>query len=213
MHAVLKETKIMIWDEAPMQHHYGPEAVDRTLRDLFRKEGEDIEDIPLFGGITVLFVGDFRQTLPVVPRGTRVQIVNTSLCKSRLWRHIKVLHLTQNMCLDRTPESDQFAQWLLKVGTGSDLTPDKSIELPPNMGLPHNDVQTLVDTIYPGIDQGNMSDQFFLKCTILSPKNDAVDQLNHLILDRFPGQETILMGVDKVNKDTSHAYPRVSQLP
>src|SRR5882762_10044537 len=75
------------------------------------------------------------------------------------------------------------------------------------MCLPHNDVQTLVDTIYPGIDQGNMSDQFFLERTILSPKNDAVDQLNHLILDRFPGQETILMGIDRVNKDTSHVYP------
>jgi hypothetical protein len=35
-----------------MQHHYGPEAVDQTLRDLFKKEGEDIEDVPLFGGIS-----------------------------------------------------------------------------------------------------------------------------------------------------------------
>jgi hypothetical protein len=24
MHDVLKDTKLIIWDEAPMQHHYGP---------------------------------------------------------------------------------------------------------------------------------------------------------------------------------------------
>jgi len=79
MHAVLKETQIIIWDEAPMQHHYGPEAIDHTLKYLFKKKDEDIEDVPLFGGINVLFVSDFRQTLPVVPKGSRGQIVNASL--------------------------------------------------------------------------------------------------------------------------------------
>ena len=35
LHEVLKLTKLIIWDEAPMQHRYGPEASDHTLRDLF----------------------------------------------------------------------------------------------------------------------------------------------------------------------------------
>ena len=38
------------------------EAVDRTLRDI-----TDCPHIP-FGGLVVVFGGDFRQTLPVVPR-------------------------------------------------------------------------------------------------------------------------------------------------
>src|SRR6202042_753722 len=114
MHGVLKETKLIIWDEAPMQHRHGPEAVDQTIQDL-------LENNRLFGGITVLFVGDFRQTLPVVPRGSRAQIVDASLRRSRLWQHVEVLHLKQNMCLDRTPESEAFAEWLLKVSAGSDL--------------------------------------------------------------------------------------------
>ena len=190
-----------------MQHRYGPEAVDYTIRDLFRQNGQDIEDVPLFGGITVMFAGDFRQTLPVVPGGSRVQIVNASLCKSRLWRHIEVLHLTQNMRLDRTPQSDAFAQWLLKVGAGSDLPPDKSIPLPQNMRLPQNNIQDLLNTIYPGIDQGNMDDQFFLERTILSSKNDTVDQLNQSILDIFPGEQSIHMSMDKVKSDNAHIYP------
>ena len=148
-------------------------------------DGQDINQVSSLGGITFLFVGDFRQTLPVVPRGSRAHIVNASLRKSRIWRHVEVLRRTQNMCLDNTPESNNFAQWLLKVGAGSHLPPDKSILLPPNMCLPQNNIEGLVNAIYPGIDQGNMSDQFFLEHTILSSKNDTVDQLNQIILDRY----------------------------
>jgi len=73
MHGILKETKLIIWDEAPMQHRYGPEAVDQTIQDLLENHDS------LFGGITILFVGDFRQTLPVIPRGSRAQIVDACL--------------------------------------------------------------------------------------------------------------------------------------
>ena len=53
------------------------------------------------------------------------------------------------------------------------------------MSLPHNDIEELISAIYPDINQGNLDDQFFLKRTILSSKNDTVDQLNQLILDRY----------------------------
>ena len=198
MDGVLHETKIIIWDEAPMQHRYGPEAVDKTIRDLLKDPDQSVEDVPLFGGITVLFLGDFRQTLPVVPKGSRSQIVDASLRRSRLWEHIEVLHLKKNMRLEQTPESVAFAEWLLKVGAGSDLTPDKTIELPNNMRLPQNDVNSLVNAIYPDIDQPGREDKFFLERTILSATNDKVDHLNHVILDTFPGEETVLMSADKV---------------
>ena len=61
--AVLHETAIIIWDEVPMQHRHTIEAVERTLRDILGN------NLP-FGGITMLFGGDFRQTLPVVPQLT-----------------------------------------------------------------------------------------------------------------------------------------------
>jgi len=59
---VLKKTKVIIWDEVPMQHKYAIDSVDQSLRDLLKRP-----DAP-FGGITVVFSGDFQQTLPVVPR-------------------------------------------------------------------------------------------------------------------------------------------------
>jgi len=52
MHGVLKETKLIIWDEAPMQHRYGPEAVNRTIQDLLNNKDDVNEKDRLFGGIT-----------------------------------------------------------------------------------------------------------------------------------------------------------------
>ena len=46
------ETKIIVWDEAPMNHKFQLEALDRTLRDITGKD-------EAFGGKILLFSGDF----------------------------------------------------------------------------------------------------------------------------------------------------------
>ena len=187
---VLKQTGIIIWDEVPMQHKFAVEALDRTLRDVL-----DI-DKP-FGGITVLFGGDFRQTLPVVPRGSRHQILNASLRNSRLWRHVKMFFLKKNMRLDQTPESELFAQYLLKVGAGKNSNPDGTVTLYPEMRC-GDTVDSLIDAIYPGIVQGEKPDDYFKNRTLLSCKNDDVDDLNSDILARFPAEEKVLRSADSV---------------
>ncbi|KNZ73539.1 hypothetical protein J132_01347, partial [Termitomyces sp. J132] len=53
------QTKVFIWDEVPMQHKNAIESVDQGFRDILEK------DVP-FGGVTVVFGGNFRQTLPVI---------------------------------------------------------------------------------------------------------------------------------------------------
>ncbi|CAJ2634937.1 unnamed protein product [Trifolium pratense] len=65
---LLKQTKLIIWDEAPMAHRFTFEALERTLRDVMSsyKNSDTI-----FGGKVIVFGGDFRQILPVVPRGSR----------------------------------------------------------------------------------------------------------------------------------------------
>ena len=47
-----------------MQDKYCQEAVDLTMRDI------KSSDLP-FGGVTVVFGGDFQQILPVVSKGAR----------------------------------------------------------------------------------------------------------------------------------------------
>lgn len=55
-----------------MANKTGMEALDRTLRDLK-------DDQPPMGGIIVMFAGDFRQILTVVPRGTKSDEINACL--------------------------------------------------------------------------------------------------------------------------------------
>ena len=51
-------------------------------------------------GKVVFFGGDFRHILPVVPKGSRQDIVYASLSSSRLiWSHCQILKLTKNMRL------------------------------------------------------------------------------------------------------------------
>ena len=78
---VIRDTSAIIVDEAPMTHKSAYEAIDKTLQDIRGNKKP-------MGGIPTLFCGDFRQILPVVKNGTRANIVNSSLKKSYLWRHI-----------------------------------------------------------------------------------------------------------------------------
>ncbi|TFK81273.1 hypothetical protein K466DRAFT_460375, partial [Polyporus arcularius HHB13444] len=55
-------------DEIVMQHRYAAEAVDHMCHDICNN------DRP-FGRITVVFGGNFKQMLPVLPKGSREEII------------------------------------------------------------------------------------------------------------------------------------------
>ncbi|GJY75876.1 ATP-dependent DNA helicase PIF1-like protein [Tanacetum coccineum] len=101
--AMLEKCKLIIWEEAPMANKHCFEVLDRSLRDILRKN---------------------RQVLPVIPKGSRQDIVSASLKQSYLWDHCKVLKLTKNMRLtvgarpEDVTEIREFAEWKLKVRDG-----------------------------------------------------------------------------------------------
>ncbi len=111
------------------------------------------------------------------------------------------------MRLDRTPESDAFAQWLLEVGSGHGLGPEKTVELPANMRLQQNNLAGMVQAIYPGIEDGNKPDHFFLERALLTCKNDMVQEINQYVLDKFPGPQSVVHSADKVADREEQQYP------
>ncbi|KAL5176912.1 ATP-dependent DNA helicase pif1 [Glycine soja] len=58
---LLKVTKLIVWDEAPMCHKFAFEALDKSLKEIMQN------NLP-FGGKIMVFGGDFRQILPIVPK-------------------------------------------------------------------------------------------------------------------------------------------------
>ena len=63
------------------------EALDRTIRHLRNNQ-------ILLGGAMILLAGDFRQTLPVIPRSTAADEINACLKASVLWRSVNNIKLT-----------------------------------------------------------------------------------------------------------------------
>ena len=194
LHQLLQRTSLIICDEIPMLHRHILECLDRTLRDLMEVDHH-------FGGITMLFGGDFRQTLPVVPHGSREQIVGATFCRSELWRHLRIFHLRTNMRLGQDPDSDAFAQWLLQIGARQDTGVDGTVTLPQHMRCGNNDIESLINALYSDLlipDHPPLPDSYFLDRTILSSKNDDVDQINSSILDLFPGDKAIFTSADSI---------------
>ncbi|KAF1881965.1 hypothetical protein Lal_00038609 [Lupinus albus] len=81
---LLKQTKLIIWDEAPIAHKFCFEALDRRLTDLMGK--------------VVIIGGDFTQILLVVPIEYHSDIVHATINSSYLWHQCRILSLTKNMC-------------------------------------------------------------------------------------------------------------------
>jgi ATP-dependent DNA helicase PIF1 len=50
-----------------------------------------------FGGNVMVFGGDFRQVLPIVPQNTRAQIMDATLLRSYIWKDVRKICLTRNM--------------------------------------------------------------------------------------------------------------------
>ncbi|KAH1241604.1 ATP-dependent DNA helicase pif1 [Glycine max] len=78
---LLNQTSLIIWDEAPMTHKLCFEALDHSLRDIIKHNSKDNK---IFGVKVMVFGGDFRQILPVIPRGSRSDIVNATINSSYL---------------------------------------------------------------------------------------------------------------------------------
>ncbi|XP_004531091.2 uncharacterized protein LOC101454283 [Ceratitis capitata] len=69
---------------------------------------------------TLLDGGDFRQTLPVIPRSTYADEINAYLKSSQLWRNVEKLQLKISMRVQmlQDPSAETFSKQLLDIGNG-----------------------------------------------------------------------------------------------
>ena len=211
---LLRQVKFIVWDEVFMVHRHGFEAVARLMRHL-RTKGT------LMGGCTLLILGDLRQTLPVLPRASRQQIVNACLTRSYVWKCFNKITLTKNMrvlsieSVEDRKELENFCDYLIKMGDGSLKTDDTgAIPIPKRFLLPPNDPQGLLEWVYGDRPEPlpvfgscplhiynklrEKNAEYYSDKAILCPKNIDVDQLNEQILKTLPGEENVYLSADKI---------------
>ena len=167
----LKSLAVIFIDEASMIPINALNAIDRMLRDITGSNAP-------FGGKLLVFAGDFRQTLPIIPRGNPATIIESCINRSSLWPSIRKFRLAQNMRAN--PDEVEFCEWLVKLGdnelqSSHPYSINGQFDIPPRCNVSGN----IVNDIYPDfrIDRSN--------CIILTTKNADTHIMNRDVLEKF----------------------------
>ena len=196
----IRSAALILFDEAPMASKYTIEAIDLTLQDIFQCGRP-------FGGLAVLLGGDFRQTLPVVPNGSRPEIVDLTLKSSYLWSYFYCIHLRTNM---RT-HNLQWNEDLLRIGDGTYPVNDTGLIRMPRECNVVNSISELMENVYPGLlgmymeanlgvgaSTGllNQLTEFLMDRVILTPTNAVARSINDRIVGDLPGEQVEHLSAD-----------------
>ena len=201
---LFNQAKLLIIDEVSMGHRHWYEAVDRTLQDVQKKPG-----IP-FGGLTVLFSGDWKQILPVVKHGGRIETVDACLKQSYIWQHVTELTLSKNMRLEANHENQEFASYLIDLGNGrlpifKELG-DFKVKIPNELLHSSDDLSSLCAFVFESIAENFQNPSWLCSRAIIASTNDHVDQINSLMMEKFPGEQRVYKSCDVVTEN-EHQYP------
>ncbi|GFX87564.1 ATP-dependent DNA helicase [Trichonephila clavipes] len=181
---MLRECKLLVWDESTMSHKKAIEALNPTLQDL-----RDSTDI--MGGMVVLLAGDFRQTLPVIQRGTPADEIQACIKSSNVWSRVEKLSLKTNMRvhLHNDVDSGLNAEMLLKIGDGClEVDAESYISLSREFCSLVENYMDLIAHVFPELQQHLCCDQWLCARAILAPKNEVVSRINTDILKEVQGE-------------------------
>jgi len=232
--ALLQAAALIVWDEAVMMHRHVFEVVNRSLQDIMAVINPTFKFLP-FGGLVVVFGGDFRQILPVVPRGTRGDVIAAALNRSSIWQHVRVFKLHTNMRVQRllaqggahaqadATRQQAFANYLQRVGEGTEhvypFVGEDSILILHDMSCNGPTVADLIEEVYgtlSSIVEYAARSIYIIECAIFTPLNEDVDALNKLINDKYaftkhdgsPAQHRVYYSADSVVHGEQHGiYP------
>lgn len=175
----LHSIDVIIWDEASMIHSIALEAINKILQDIMNNASP-------FGGKTVILGGDFRQLLPVVPRGTKSEILQACIKSTSLFAHFKTLPLTTNM----RSTDENYSKWLLDVGNGKIQDVDISAFKTTNIHNIFNNIQNEEERI-----------NTVILCTL---NKDAL-AANNTILDRLAGDKRTYESIDELHSNNNES--------
>ncbi len=156
----LKSAAVILWDECSMIHQHVADTVDRSLRDI-------MNDSRPFGGKVIVFMGDFKQLLPVVRHGRGHDF---TIQKCSWWSQVQVITFTVNW---RAVQHPEFSAFLEQVGNG----------IVENVKVPHDriidDYSSMINAVY-GIT-------FDCKNQILALTLETCAVVNKMCIDRLDG--------------------------
>ncbi|KAL6219765.1 hypothetical protein ACLB2K_007524 [Fragaria x ananassa] len=110
----------------------------------------------------------------------------------------------------RSINDHQFAEFLLRVGDGSEqVINDEKIRLPECMVIPwegEQSINKIIDDVFPNLGDHVNDARYMVDRALITPLNDDVDMLNEKIIRMFPGEEITVYSFDSVEDDTRNLY-------
>ena len=209
----LASASVIMVDEITMMNKHGLRIMDSLLRKLTSSN-------ELFGGKVIIFGGDFRQLLPVVPGGKREHIIAECVISSPLWKHFEVITLSQNM---RAQGDTGYSDWLLKLGTGSHDRPmptdpcfveipiEMVLQIPPpppppargnivNLNEMPHELKTMINKVF-GQDISALTPEQLASRAILASTVKQVTKVNDFIIGSLAGEAKTYLSADRVISD------------
>ena len=189
---LLRDARLIVWDEAPTAPKAALVAVDQLLRDLMGRP-----DLP-FGGKPVVLGGDFRQIPPILRRVDERAVKSFTLRAMPWWagQHVARFALTRNM---RAREDPSYARFLGEVGDGTlphsacdvrgKLLHPRAIRLPDDVAAPLSwKPCDLLAWVYGGYESVAPADwsRFYEKRAVVTPTNAAASELNDTMMQGLP---------------------------
>ncbi|XP_019184265.1 PREDICTED: ATP-dependent DNA helicase PIF1-like [Ipomoea nil] len=177
------------------------------MRDILRFDNPST-NFP-FGGKTVVLGGDFRQILPVIPKGTMQDIVGSSINSSYLWSHCKVLRLTQNLRLQSVGSTVErinlaaFANWIAAIGDGQVGGPNDGhakVEIPQEHVLKTNSdpIRAIVENTFPRFSEHQHDGNYLIGRAILALTLEVVDEVNEYMRNMNAAESQTYFSSDSV---------------
>ena len=167
--AAIRQTSLIIYDECSMVHSDIADTVDRSLRDVMHDDRH-------FGGKAVLFMGDFKQLLPVVRYGSGH---NCTIQRCKWWPSLQLLAFTKNWRAACNPD---YTAFLEEVGNGR-----MEIITPPPEGRVSSYTE-LIDAVYGTTWESTHQ--------ILALTLETCAAVNDLCFDKLPGDLTSMPASD-----------------
>ncbi|CAA0814777.1 PIF1 helicase [Striga hermonthica] len=164
-----------------------------------------------FGGKTIVFGGDFRQILPVIPKGSHQDIVNAIINTSSIWKDSIVLRLTKYMLLQNISDSDErdelasFVDWIASIrdGTlGGSNDGCASIDILDDIILDPSDdpVATIMESIYPMFKNSTEDPSYLKDKVILAPSLEVVECISQYMSEMNSADVHTYLSSDSASK-------------
>ncbi|KAK9740767.1 hypothetical protein RND81_03G058500 [Saponaria officinalis] len=172
-----------------MDHTFAFEALDRTMRDLIGFKNSEATS-KIFGGKVVLLGGDFRQVLPIIPKGKRQDIVQASIRRSYIWNECKFHILKKSMRV----RNKMFNEWLFAMGKRKLEPKAEDDETEATHGV--FEIETIANEI-----------------AILTLLKETTDLINNYFMSRIHTEEKLYNKCNEVSTSSTESEDQFTSYP